>query len=192
MLYYLFVHVLRPHFSPLNIFRYITVRTTLASLTALLLSLLLGPWMIRRLRDLQIKQYIRTEGPESHQAKSGTPTMGGILIVLSIAVPTLLWADLLNPYVLIALGATLAFALIGFADDYSKVARRRNLGLTARAKMSWQILTCLAVGIVLLCLQGRGGYSTELSVPFFKRLHPDLVITSLTGKWWLWPAAVLP
>jgi phospho-N-acetylmuramoyl-pentapeptide-transferase len=192
MLYYLLVHVLRPHFSPLNVFRYITVRTAVASLTALLLSLLMGPWMIRRLGDLQVKQYIRIEGPETHQAKSGTPTMGGILIVLSIAIPTLLWADLLNPYVLLALGATLAFALIGFADDYSKVARRRNLGLTAGKKMLWQIFTCVAVGVALLWLQARGGYSTELSVPFFKRLHPDLVITALTGNLWLWPVAVLP
>ena len=96
MLYYLFFFVLRPHFSPLNVFRYITVRTAVASLTALVLSLLLGPWMIERLRDMQVKQYIREEGPKGHQAKAGTPTMGGVLIVAAIVIPTLLWADLRN------------------------------------------------------------------------------------------------
>ncbi len=96
MLYYLFFFVLRRHFSALNVFRYITVRTAVASLTALVLSLLLGPWMIERLRALQVKQYIREEGPKGHQAKAGTPTMGGVLIVAAIVIPTLLWADLRN------------------------------------------------------------------------------------------------
>jgi phospho-N-acetylmuramoyl-pentapeptide-transferase len=191
MLYYLFVYVLRPHFSPLNVFRYITVRTAVASLTALLLSLVFGPWMVGRLREMQVGQYIRTEGPERHHAKAGTPTMGGVLIVMAIAVPTLLWADLRNPYVLVALGSTLAFAAIGFMDDYSKVVRRRSLGLRASAKFGLQILTCIVVGAVLLWLQKRGAYSTELIVPFFKKLHPNLVV----GSWMrphLWPLAVLP
>ena len=135
MLYYLFFYALRPHFSPLNVFRYITVRTAVASLTALLLSLLLGPWVIGRLRDLQVKQYIREEGPKAHQKKAGTPTMGGVLIVAAIVIPTLLWADLRNPYVLLAVGGTLAFGAIGFIDDYNKVVRRRNLGLR-RAEIS--------------------------------------------------------
>ena len=150
MLYYLFFYVLRPHFSPLNVFRYITVRTAVASLTALLLSLLLGPWMIERLRDMQVEQYIREEGPKAHQAKAGTPTMGGVLIVAAIVVPTLLWADLRNPYVLLALAAMMAFGAIGFVDDYNKVVRRRNLGLTARRKFLLQVLTCVVVGAVLL------------------------------------------
>jgi phospho-N-acetylmuramoyl-pentapeptide-transferase len=192
MLYYLFVTVLRPHFSPLNVFRYITVRTALASLTALFLSMALGPWVIRRLRLLQIGQFIRQEGPERHLSKAGTPTMGGILIVVSIAVPTLLWANLRSPYALLALGATLAFAAIGFVDDYNKVVRKHNQGLTGRQKFSLQILICVLVGAVLLHLQARGGYSTTLSVPFFKRLHPDLVIPSLWSSPHLWPLAVLP
>ena len=182
MLYYLFVFVLRPHFSPLNVFRYITVRTAMASTSALLLSLLLGPWVIERLRDLQVRQYIRAEGPKGHHKKAGTPTMGGVLIVAAIVIPTLLWADLLNPYVILATGATLAFGTIGFVDDYNKVVLKRNLGLTPRAKFTWQVLTCLAVGIVLVALQARGAYSTQLSVPFFKRLHPDLVISSLLDQ----------
>src|SRR5579863_220304 len=176
MLYWLFVFLLRPHFSPLNVFRYITVRTAMASSSALLLSLLLGPWVIERLRELQVKQYIREEGPKAHQKKAGTPTMGGVLIVASIVIPTLLWADLRNPYVILATGATVSFGAIGFVDDYNKVVRKRNMGLRPRAKFILQVLTCTVVGIVLVGLQASGKYSTQLSVPFFKRLHPDLVI----------------
>jgi phospho-N-acetylmuramoyl-pentapeptide-transferase len=192
MLYYLLNYVLRPHFSPLNVFRYITVRTALASLTALLLSLLLGPWVIDRLRDLQVKQYIREEGPKGHQKKAGTPTMGGVLIVASMLIPTLLWADLRNAYVLLAMGSTLAFGAIGFIDDYNKVVRKRSLGLTPRGKFSLQVLTCIIVGVVLLILQTHGAYSTQLSVPFFKRLHPDLVIDSLLNTRFVWLFAYVP
>lgn len=192
MLYYLFFFLLRPHFSPLNVFRYITVRTAVASLTALLLSLLLGPWMIERLRDMQVKQYIREEGPKGHHKKAGTPTMGGVLIVAAIIIPTLLWADLRNAYVLLAMGATLAFGTIGFIDDYNKVVRKRNLGLTSRAKFSYQVLTCVAVGVVLLALQVEGAYSTQLSVPFFKRLHPNLVLPWLLNVRFAWPLAYVP
>ena len=192
MLYYLFFYALRPHFNALNVFRYITVRTAVASLTALLLTLLLGPWTVERLRNLQVQQYIREEGPKSHQAKAGTPTMGGVLIVASIVLPTLLWADLRNPYVLLALGATLAFGAIGFVDDYNKVVRRRNLGLTARGKFLLQVLTCAAVGAVLLGLEVRGDYSTQLSVPFLKRLHPNLVVGSLLSHEFIWPLAFVP
>jgi phospho-N-acetylmuramoyl-pentapeptide-transferase len=192
MLYYLFYFLLRPHFSPLNVFRYITVRTAVASISALLLSLLMGPWVIERLRSLQVKQYIREEGPTAHQKKAGTPTMGGVLIVASIVIPTLLWADLRNAYVLLAIGATVAFGTIGFVDDYNKVVRKRNMGLTPRAKFGYQVLTCFVVGIVLLSLQEHGAYSTQLSVPFFKRLHPNLVLTSLYGDQYLWPLAFIP
>ena len=192
MLYYLFVFLLRPHFSPLNVFRYITVRTAVASISALLLSLLMGPWVIERLRALQVQQYIREEGPKAHQKKAGTPTMGGVLIVAAIVIPTFLWADLRNPYVLLAIGATVAFGTIGFVDDYNKVVRKRNLGLTPRAKFGYQVLTCAFVGIVLLSLQSHGAYSTQLSVPFFKRLHPNLVITSIYSHNYIWPLAFVP
>lgn len=192
MLYHIFYQVLQQYFSPLNVFRYITVRTAFASLTALFLCLALGPWLVRRLREMQVGQYIREEGPERHQAKAGTPTMGGILIVLGIVIPTLLWADLRNVYVWLALGATVSFAAIGFADDYNKVVRRRNLGLSGRGKMFFQILTSFAVGIVLLLLTARGLYSTELIMPFFKNLRPDLVITPLLAEPWLMPLAYLP
>lgn len=192
MLYYLLYHILQPHFSPLNVFRYITVRTAYASLTALVLCLLLGPWVIRKLRELQIGQYIREDGPERHQAKSGTPTMGGVLIILAVVIPTLLWADLRNPFVWLALGATLCFAAIGFADDFNKVVRKRSLGLTGRTKMFLQILTAFGVGIVLLLLKAYGVYSTELIMPFFKNLRPDLVIGPLLTTHYLWPVAFLP
>jgi phospho-N-acetylmuramoyl-pentapeptide-transferase len=192
MLYYLFYFALRSHFSALNVVRYITVRTAVASASALLLSLLLGPWVIERLRAMQVKQYIREEGPKAHQKKAGTPTMGGVLIVASIIVPTLLWADLTNPYVLVAMGATVSFGAIGFVDDYNKVVRKRNMGLRPRAKFILQVLTCTVVGIVLVGLQASGKYSTQLSVPFFKRLHPDLVIESLLGHPYIWPFAYVP
>jgi phospho-N-acetylmuramoyl-pentapeptide-transferase len=192
MLYYLFVEILRPHYSPLNVFRYITVRTAMASLTALFLTLALGPWTIRRLRALQIGQYIRTEGPQSHQIKAGTPTMGGVLIIVAIIVPTLLWADLRSPYALLAMCATACFALIGFVDDYNKVVRKRSMGLRPKVKFLYQVLTCAGVGAVLLGLQQRGAYSTELSVPFFKKLHPDLVVRSLLLRPHIWPLAFVP
>jgi phospho-N-acetylmuramoyl-pentapeptide-transferase len=192
MLYYLFFFALHRYFSPLNVFRYITVRTAVASISALLLSLLMGPWVIERLRSLQVQQYIREEGPKAHQKKAGTPTMGGVLIVAAIVIPTLLWADLRNPYVLLAIGATVAFGTIGFVDDYNKVVRKRNMGLTPRAKFGYQVLTCFVVGIVLLSLQEHGAYSTQLSVPFFKRLHPNLVITSIYSHNYIWPLAFVP
>jgi phospho-N-acetylmuramoyl-pentapeptide-transferase len=192
MLYYLLYHVLQPYFSPLNVFRYITVRTAVASLTALFLCLVLGPWVIQKLREMQIGQYIREDGPQRHHAKAGTPTMGGVLIILAIVIPVLLWADLRNPYVLLALGSTLAFAGIGFADDYNKVVRKRSLGITGRTKMFLQILTSFGVGIVLLLLTAKGVYSTALIMPFFKNFRPDLVIKPLLTQPLLWPVAFLP
>jgi phospho-N-acetylmuramoyl-pentapeptide-transferase len=192
MLYYLLYQVLQPSFSPLNVFRYITVRTAVASLTALFLCLVLGPWMTRKLRALQIGQYIREEGPESHQSKAGTPTMGGILIVIAIIVPTLLWANLTNVYVWIALFAVAIFAAIGFLDDYNKVVRKRSLGLTGRTKILLQILTAFGVGIVLLILRAEGTYSSELIMPFFKNVRPDLVMQPLLSNPYLVPVAILP
>ena len=192
MLYYLLYHILQKYFSPLNVFRYITVRTVYASLTAMFLALVFGPWLIRKLRELQIGQYIREEGPQEHKKKAGTPTMGGVLIVLSTAVPVLMWADLSNPFVLLALFALLSFAAIGFVDDYAKVAKQRNLGLTGKKKLTLQIAVSSVVGIVLLVLATHSAYSTQLIVPFLKRFRPDLVIHSLLNSGNLWPLAFLP
>jgi phospho-N-acetylmuramoyl-pentapeptide-transferase len=192
MLYYLLYHVLQKYFSPLNVFRYITVRTVYASLTAMFLALVFGPWLIRRLRELQIGQYIRDEGPQEHKKKAGTPTMGGVLIVLSTAVPVLLWADLTNAFVLMALFALIGFSAIGFIDDYAKVAKKQNLGLTSKRKFLLQVLVSMMVGIGLLELSTHSAYSTQLIVPFLKKFHPDLVIHSLISSSHLWPLAFLP
>ena len=192
MLYYLLYHVLQKYFSPLNVFRYITVRTVYASLTAMFLALVFGPWLIRKLRELQIGQFIREEGPQEHKKKAGTPTMGGVLIVLSTAVPTLLWADLSNMFVLLGLFALLAFAAIGFVDDYAKVAKRQNLGLTGKKKLTLQILVSSVVTVTLLVLATHSAYSTQLIVPFVKRFRPDLVIHGLMSSPHLWPLAFIP
>ncbi len=192
MLYYLLYHTLQKYFSPLNVFRYITVRTVYASLTGMFLAFVFGPWLIRQLRELQIGQYIREEGPQDHKKKAGTPTMGGVLIVLSTAVPTLLWADLGNAFVWLAIFALLAFAAIGFVDDYAKVSKQQNLGLTSAKKFSLQILVSLVCGIALLILATWSKYSTQLVLPFFKRVHPDLVIHSLMASPHIWPLAFVP
>ncbi len=173
MLYHL-LFPLHEVVSLLNVTRYITVRTALATITALAISLFLGPWLIRRLRDFQIGQVIRQEGPASHRAKAGTPTMGGLLILAAALVPTLLWADLTNPYVWIAVLSTAAFGAIGFADDYLKVTRRSHHGLLPRYKMGLQIVAGAAVGVAVVVLAGYDLYNTRLIFPFFKRLIPDL------------------
>jgi phospho-N-acetylmuramoyl-pentapeptide-transferase len=160
----------------LNVIRYITFRTAVASLTALFLVLVLGPWMIERLRRFQIGQYIREEGPQAHKAKAGTPTMGGILILAGILVPTLLWADLTNRNVWIVVLATLAFGAIGFADDYLKVVKKQSQGLSARLKFRGQVGVGLVLGLSLYLLAEiePTHYSTRLLFPFFKNFMPDL------------------
>jgi phospho-N-acetylmuramoyl-pentapeptide-transferase len=175
MLLYL-LYPLHTYATVFNVTRYITFRTAAASLTALALSLALGPWMIRKLRDFQIGQVIRQEGPQSHRAKAGTPTMGGLLILTSALVPTLLWADLSNPYVWIAVLATAAFGGVGFTDDYLKIVRRSHHGLLPRYKMGGQIIVALAVGLAVLLLSQQNPplYNTRLIFPFFKNLIPDL------------------
>jgi phospho-N-acetylmuramoyl-pentapeptide-transferase len=185
MLYHIlyeFLYPLNHIWAPLrvlNVFQYITFRTAYASLTALLISLMLGPWLIARLRDFQIGQQIREEGPKSHQKKAGTPTMGGVLIVVSIILPTLLWANLRTRYVWLAVLATFAFGAVGFADDYIKIVQRRSLGLTAREKMGFQTLVAISIGIYLLNLTNLHLYDTRLTVPFFKAFVPDLLIDRL-------------
>src|SRR5687767_14519550 len=168
-----------PFLSPLRLFQYSTFRIAFASLTALFLCIIIGPWLIRKLREFQIGQHIREDGPKSHQIKAGTPTMGGVLIIVSIVVPTLLWTDLRNPFVWVLLLSSLAFAGIGFADDYLKIVRKQSLGLTVREKIGLQVLVCLAAGIFLLYLRNISLYTTNLTVPFFKFFTPDLLIDSL-------------
>jgi len=192
LLYWLLYQKLFPYYRPFRIFRYLTFRTAFASLTALLIALLIGPWVIQKLRDFQIGQFIREEGPKDHQKKAGTPTMGGVLIGIAVVVPTLLWSDLSNPYVWIALFGIVAFGAIGFADDYLKVVNRRNLGLTARAKLLYQAIAGVLISVALIALQSRGSYSTRLMVPFLKNFRPDLVIGPLLHSPHFWPLAFLP
>jgi phospho-N-acetylmuramoyl-pentapeptide-transferase len=171
---YLLLPQLTPYFGALNVTRYITFRTAAASITALAFSLLFGPVVIRRLRDFKVGQIIRQEGPQSHHAKAGTPTMGGVLILASVIVPTLLWADLLNPYVWIAVIATAGFGTVGFLDDYLKITRRSHHGLLPRYKMAGLLIVSLFVGLSVLYLASKGQYNTRLIFPFFKNLIPDL------------------
>ncbi|MBL8215693.1 MAG: phospho-N-acetylmuramoyl-pentapeptide-transferase [Bryobacterales bacterium] len=189
MLYWLLYEVASPHIGVLRLFGYVTFRTAVASLTALLLGILLGPWMIRKLKDLQIGQHIREDGPKSHQKKAGTPTMGGLLIVVSVLVPTLLFTNLTNPYVWVALFAMVGFGAIGFYDDYTKVKKMRNLGLTARQKWWLQVAAALVIGWFLLLLHARNQYSTAMNVPFFKDFRPDLLIDSFLHNTWTYPLA---
>jgi len=192
MLYWLLFEKLQPVFGPFRLFGYVTFRTAFALITALLISLFLGPWMIRKLRAMSISQFIREDGPQSHQTKAGTPTMGGVLIVISILVPTLLWANLRNVYVWIAMGSLVGFGAIGFYDDYFKLKKMRNLGLTARQKFALQVLVAMAIGFVLLLLNAKGQYTTAMNVPFFKSFRPDLLIDSLAKNPWTFPLAFAP
>ena len=178
LLYWLLYQKLFPYFGFFRIFRYVTVRCVFASLTAMLIGLLIGPFVIDRLRQFQIGQYIREEGPQSHQKKGGTPTMGGVLICISILVPTLLWSNLTNAYVWLVMFSTVAFGAIGFADDYIKVVQKRNLGLTSRQKLFFQFVVSAMIAVSLLAMRSEHAYSTRLMVPFAKRYRPDLM--------WMW------
>jgi phospho-N-acetylmuramoyl-pentapeptide-transferase len=175
MLFHL-LYSFRHQVSALNVVRYITFRTAVASLTALFLVLALGPWVIERLRLMQVGQYIREEGPQAHKAKAGTPTMGGVLVLSGILVPSLLWGDLTNRNVWILVLSTLAFGAIGFWDDYMKVVKKQSLGLSARRKLHGQIAVGLVLGTVLFVLArvDPTQYSTRVVFPFFKTVMPDL------------------
>ena len=192
MLYWLLYQKLFPYFRPFRIFRYLTFRTAFASLTAMLIALLIGPYVIEKLREFQIGQYVREDGPQAHQKKAGTPTMGGVLIIIAIIVPSLLWSDLANPFVWLAMGSTVAFGAIGFTDDYMKVTHRRSLGLTFWQKMGLQILTSIAIAVVLILMHNQGSFSTRLMVPFLKRVRPDLSIRVLGAIPHLGMLAFLP
>jgi len=173
MLYHL-LYPLHDRIGAFNVFQYITFRAAMATMTALLVALLLGPSLIRQLRLFEIGQEIREEGPSSHQSKRGTPTMGGLLIVTAVLLPTLLWTDLRSEFMWIAVGATLAFGAIGFADDYLKIVRKQNLGLRAGTKFSLQVVAALILGLLLVWLADQGRFTTTLAFPFFKSFTPDL------------------
>lgn len=191
MFYWLFYETLSPQFGPLRLFGYVTFRTAMAGLTALALCIVLGPWLIAVLRRFQVGQHIREDGPKSHQSKAGTPTMGGVLIIISVLVPTLLFTNLRNPQVWVALFGMLSYGAIGFCDDYIKTRKKRNLGLSTASKFTLQVLAALTVGFLLLILHARGQYDTSMNVPFFKQFTPDLLIHSWLDTQFGYPLAFL-
>jgi len=170
MLYHL-LFPLHAQFPLFNVLRYITFRTIYASLTALILSIIIAPWFIRKVKEYQVGQYILEEAPKTHQIKAGTPTMGGAFILAAALIGTLLWADLSNAFVWIMLFVGFSFGLLGFADDFTKIKRRHNKGLSARAKLFWQFTLALCVGLFLYF---HPGYDTHFAIPFFKGVNPDL------------------
>ena len=173
MFYWLLVP-LREYSVFFNVFRYITVRTALAGVTAFVVSFIFGPLVIRQLKNRQVGQEIRAEGPQSHLAKKGTPSMGGILIIGSTIIPTLIWGNLENDYVWIAMATMLGFGAVGFLDDYLKVTRRRSLGLTGRRKILLQLGLAGLIGLSLVYIGLTDGFSLRLSFPFFKNWIPYL------------------
>ena len=170
MLYHL-LYPLHTTLSVFNVFRYITFRTIYASLTAFFICFLLGPWMIRKLSGMQVGQYIRDDGPQSHLAKAGTPTMGGLLMVFSIVASTLLWSDLTNYFVWIMLFVVIGYGLVGFADDYLMQVKKRSKGLSVRRKFILQFGLALIIGYLVYI---SPDFSTQVTIPFFKKLSPDL------------------
>jgi phospho-N-acetylmuramoyl-pentapeptide-transferase len=170
VLYHLF-YPLKTVFGGFNVFRYITFRSIFAVLTALLITLFIGTWFIRKLKAMQVGQYIREDGPQSHHSKAGTPTMGGLMIIFTALLATLLWAELANPYIWLLVLVILGFGFIGFLDDYLKVVKKHNHGLSGRAKLLTQTVVALGVAFWLYYTPG---FNTTLTLPFFKQLQPDL------------------
>ena len=180
MLYHL-LYSLHTEITAFNVFRYITFRAVYAALTALVLCFMLGPRLIRWLAGYKVGQQIRDDGPKSHHTKSGTPTMGGLLILFAVGAATLLWADLRNPFVWLVLLSIAGYGLIGFWDDYLKFMRRRSLGLPPRMKLLAQVLVAFLISALLFWVVGQ---DTRLNLPFFKDIRPDL-------GWFYIPFAIL-
>jgi phospho-N-acetylmuramoyl-pentapeptide-transferase len=168
---YMLLYPLHTHFSFFNVFRYLSFRIIYAAITAFVIAFVLAPPLIRKLQGFGIGQKIRDEGPKRHQGKGGTPTMGGILILFAVVLSTLLWTDVTNRYIWLAVFAVLGFGAVGFWDDYLKIVRGHNKGLTALQKFAAQAIVALGIGGLFYFLPA---YSTQLSVPFFKTFMPDL------------------
>ena len=170
MIYYL-LYPLHTSYSFFNVFRYITFRTIFASITALLICLVVGPWLIRKLQSLQIDQPIREDGPQSHLVKKGTPTMGGILIIFAVVFSTLLWTNLSINYIWLILLVTAGYGLIGFVDDYRKLADKSSKGISGKTKLAMEIVIALFVSMILYL---KPGFNTQVTIPFFKTVLPNL------------------
>ncbi len=176
MFYHIFTHPsVRDALSAFRVFQYITFRTFAAIMTAVAISLVLGPWLIGRLRQYKIGQNIREDGPQTHFQKAGTPTMGGMLILIAVFSSTVLWADLTNEHIWIVLISTAGFGLIGFMDDYLKLIKKRSEGLQAKHKLTGQLGISLGSALYLY-MNVDGAFMTTLSIPFFKALYPNLSI----------------
>ncbi len=175
----MFYHLLYPlhqYISFFNVFRYITFRTIYAILTGLLICFILGPWLIKKLKDFQIKQVVREDVPSRHMEKNGTPTMGGSLILAAILIPTLLWSDLTNRYIWVVLLGALGFGALGFLDDFKKMRDRKGIGIKARYKFPIEVMMALGISLILFYLFD---HDSRLIFPFFKRVMPDL------GSWYI-------
>lgn len=170
MIYHL-LYPLHTTISFFNVFRYITFRTIFASITALLICLVFGKWMIEKLQEMQIGQQIRDDGPQSHLVKKGTPTMGGILILFAVIISTLLWTNLADVYVWLVLLVTVGFGLIGFVDDYSKLAGKSSKGISGKKRLMGEMIIALFIGVVLYI---KPGFNSQVTIPFFKTVLPDL------------------
>jgi len=170
VIYYL-LYPLHTSYSFFNVFRYITFRTIFASITALLICLVVGPWLIRKLQSLQIDQPIREDGPQSHLVKKGTPTMGGILIIFAVVFSTLLWTNLSINYIWLILLVTAGYGLIGFVDDYRKLADKSSKGISGKTKLAMEIVIALFVSMILYL---KPGFNTQVTIPFFKTVLPNL------------------
>jgi len=168
---YEFLYPLHTVFSFFNVFRYITFRTIFASITALLICLFVGPWLIRKLQSLQIGQHIREDGPSSHLSKKGTPTMGGILIIIAVVISTFLWANLTINYIWLVLLVTVGYGLIGFADDYRKLTGSSSHGISGKTRLAFEIAIALFVSIVIYF---KPGFNSQIAIPFFKTVLPNL------------------
>ena len=168
---YLLLYPLHTTFSAFNVFRYITFRTIYASLTAFLICFFIGPWAIRKLSQWQVGQFVRENGPQTHLKKAGTPTMGGVFIIGSVVVSTLLWSNLANAYVWIVLMVTVGFWAIGFVDDYLMLIKKQSKGLTAKSKFSLQVTVALVAGVTVYLIPE---FDTKVTIPFMKNLSPDL------------------
>jgi phospho-N-acetylmuramoyl-pentapeptide-transferase len=187
----MFYHLLYPlseYWSVLNVFKYITFRSAYAAVTALLICFIFGNWVIGKLEKLQIGETIDSDGPDHHQKKAGTPTMGGVLVLAAIVIPTLLWGDLTNRYVLLAVVGTVWMGAIGFVDDYLKVVKKRPKGMIGRFKLVGQVSYGLILGAVIVFGSDGGSIVTSTSVPFFKDvlipfgwLYIPLVVLVVTG-----------
>ncbi len=168
---YEFIYPLHTMFSSFNVFRYITFRTIFASITALLICLLMGRWLIRKLQQLQIDQQIREDGPKTHMGKKGTPTMGGVLMIFAVVIATVLWANLSVVYIWMVLLVTVGFGLIGFLDDYKKLAAKNSRGVSGKKRLAAEIIIALFIGLILFF---KPGFNTQVTIPFFKTVLPNL------------------